>query len=96
MRAMGKHTPGPWRACTWDPMERAHVHADDPQESGCTARFDLPRNAADARLMAAAPELLEALEEMAAAHQRVDPHHEDTCSNCIRARAAIAKAEGRE
>lgn len=36
-------------------------------------------------------EMAWALEEMRAAHQRMDPHPEDGCSNCVLARAALAK-----
>lgn len=44
-------TPGPWRACAWDPMERPHVHADTPGQTRCSPP-DLPLNAADANLIA--------------------------------------------
>lgn len=49
-----KATPAPWRACVWDPMERPHVHKDDPNDRGCTPRRDLPASKDDARFMAAA------------------------------------------
>jgi hypothetical protein len=102
------HTPGPWRACVWDPMERPHVHADLPGERVCNFRRDLPLTAADAHLIAAAPDLLAALRRLVAVTEqyhsedpdcsvchgwRPDEHAED-CDLTI-ARAAIAKAEGR-
>ena len=48
---MSKHTPGPWSV---HPMARTAVHQP---ELGCW----IPQSEADARLIAAAPELLEAL-----------------------------------
>lgn len=47
-----------------------------------------------ARLIDAAPELYDAVWELLGAHRRVDEHAEASCSNCLRARAAIAKARG--
>lgn len=44
---------------------------------------------ANARLRRIIMELREALQEMTAAHQREDPHHEDMCSNCLRAQRAL-------
>lgn len=45
-------TPGPWRACTWDPMERPHVTVVAPDEAICHGRLDLPRTPEDARFIA--------------------------------------------
>ena len=72
-----KHTPGPWRI-EW---EMAHgglsvvatIHFHDDTE-------------ANARLVAAAPELLEALQEIV----RNDPYRQSSAG--VIARAAIAKA----
>lgn len=89
---MSKHTPGPWRLqprrdvtdeyqCFLEPMG---MHIPDVISE------------ADASLIAAAPELLAALTQIAAM-----PHSNPTgdtlhgpCPKCI-AEAAIAKAEGR-
>lgn len=86
---MSKHTPGPWTT------------AEEP--TYCAIRTDgrviadmrlvgLHYNKADARLIAAAPELLEALKDML-------DGHEDACTGygegaADKARAAIAKATG--
>ncbi len=43
------------------------------------------------RLRAEKAELAEALREMTADHQRIEPHHEDMCHICRRAQAALAK-----
>ena len=86
---MSKHTPGPWE---WNKYG-ALLHEDEIVlgiDGGCR-RCDYP-NEANARLIAAAPDLLEALTLL-----------ESTCgegwlemNNPIRvlARAAIAKAKG--
>ena len=44
-------TPGPWRACAWDPMERPHVHKDKAHETSCRPP-DLPLTEEDAELIA--------------------------------------------
>lgn len=65
---LNKATPAPWRACTWDPMERPHVHKDDPAEHACSPRGDVPRTTVDAALIAAlrneAPGLLDRVEAL--------------------------------
>lgn len=79
---MNKYTPGPWRA------EHASIWADNNLIAECTLPGGSAQEAlANARLMAVAPELLEALEELL-----MDDLCE--CSYCQRGRAAIAKAKG--
>jgi hypothetical protein len=90
---MSKHTPGPWEALTADqdgivivsgPFSVCTVNANEPQEAECLG---------NARLIAAAPELLAALERLLAwADQAVSPssrlpYYAATC-------AVIAKAKG--
>jgi len=89
------HTPGPWRAST----QRYAVVADHPvPEIGGSDAIDYygghligesiaPQNIG---LIAAAPELLEALKETLAIAKR-----DEFGDYVIRAEAAIAKAEGR-
>ena len=72
---MSKHTPGPWQ------VVGSNVY-------GNNLRALLPMNAADARLIAAAPDLLEALEDLLG-WQTLAPDDVVTA-----ARAAIAKARG--
>ena len=48
-------TPGEWRACAWDPMERPHVTQGVPARGCCRGAYDLPRSQADAAFIAAAP-----------------------------------------
>jgi hypothetical protein len=86
---MSTHTPGPWRtrnvddhmyldADTWDAFARVVVVVDDEPD---------PEGEANARLIAAAPEMLEALKEA------VDDLRGPAETKAL---AAIAKAEGRE
>jgi len=92
-----QHTPGPWRLSSGDeteifsgakPVARAHC--------GGLTSVKLPEAEANARLIAAAPELLAALEEMYALyadHAQYDEEgHETAAINS--ARAAIARATG--
>ena len=93
---MSKHTPGPWTANkpTRD-NGRAEIHA------GCmlvAQAFNWMLDAegdeqcwADARLIAAAPDLLAALKELMVAADRVSA---EPVTWLGKARAAIAKAEG--
>jgi len=59
-RLLKEATPGPWRACAWDPMERPHVHYDKPGERVCRPP-DVPLTSADAHLIVAARDALPAL-----------------------------------
>jgi hypothetical protein len=95
---MSKHTPGPWLAvgaqveieddsvpdiCTCDPQVMRQSHLDWH-----------PRTVeANARLIAAAPDLLEALEGTAALLEALG-YAADTSLTVGAARAAIAKAKG--
>jgi hypothetical protein len=82
-------------------MQRPHVYKDDPSKhSYCHASGDLPITAADAHLIAAAPEMLEALQHMAVTFQkqamsvRIDEQRSLWQALEVQARAAIAKATG--
>ena len=92
---MSNHTPGPWKVegtprRGWDIFSSA---------KGCYVAFDEPlREGAislegDARLIAAAPELLEALQE-ALDNWDFDEPHPVWVEWAGAARAAIAKAKG--
>ena len=79
------HTPGPWE---FDPIDRVVVKGGS--EIAYMARS---ANGADVRLIAAAPELLTALETL----ERLAglPSMQDDPAR-VKARAAIAKARGQE
>lgn len=89
MRAT-QHTPGPWHVDNYEPAFASHktyIYSGTPGTSR-TAVASIMRHAeseANARLIAAAPELLAALMLIT---------HNDTCNcdTCGIARAAIAKA----
>ena len=112
---MSKHTPGPWSVGEvshkkqrvdidsrsydefmdnqrWTGLARTYGCEDYP-EKGSEAMM------ANARLIAAAPELLEALRGMLALDEE---HHQrghcddDVCAEVRKARAAIAKAKGEQ
>lgn len=87
------HTPGPWRVA-----DRFNVWTSD--SVGCeVARVEvesldddnLGQAEADARLIAAAPDLLAACEELLIYLGDWDDPENETC---VAARAAIAKAKG--
>lgn len=86
---MSKHTPGPWR------IEEGVHYACIRTNSGVIAdmRFvgGAVRNMADARLIAAAPDLLEALTSLERISGIAAPHDDPAR---VTARAAIAKALG--
>lgn len=86
---------GPWYSGWVQPSDESPKHyfvADD-----CTADSEarLPKTEEDARLMAAAPDLLEALKECEAVLSRVDTlrHVSPEFPALDKARAAISKAE---
>lgn len=84
-----KHTPGPWKVA--GPIGAAIWITDESSNNQIAAVYGKSQTAgadANARLIAAAPELLEALKEVVVISDR-----EHTA--WIKARAAIAKAEGR-
>jgi hypothetical protein len=95
-----KHTPGPWvigkniQFPMSGPVVRA---ADDVQTIVAHVQYDR-----DARLIAAAPELLAALKDILTGLEHAgcsSPHCSGTCHYCAtrrRARAAIKKATGEE
>jgi len=104
-----QHTPGPWRveSINYDGDGGILVRCNrNNSRNHCIANVWGAKNARDpdaegqanARLISAAPELLEALEELRSAVIDLDQDEECSvthCENLIRkARAAIAKAKG--
>lgn len=89
-----KHTPGPWTA------EEFNIYAGE-YIAGTSDRFTTVETAhANARLIAAAPDLLEAARWLLGAVVELDPEPDDVSGELsvglVAARAAISKAEGRE
>ena len=112
-----KYTPGPWQVEGYDPAHKesngvqvvvvfSQTHEVARCRYNCCAGLPLERADANARLIAAAPELVEALgelctdlaeshaEELDAAHYGDDPDSCLYCRHLAAARAAIAKATG--
>lgn len=98
---MSMHTLGPWITDDADKHDIARYVMSDLRPFPHTiARLELGRHRAEraeqeanARLMAAAPELLEALEEMLSAWDEGPAYG---AASADKARAAIAKATGGE
>lgn len=89
-----KHTPGPWVV---DPAVRQGFTVYAPKEGFIVGtqdeegRYGAIESEANARLIAAAPDLLEALKELVAAADGVNA---GPLTWLAKARAAIAKATG--
>ena len=90
---MSQHTPGPWTSETVvyvTPHLAPHIRAgeglggDDIEED------------ANARLIAAGPELYEAVRDLLSICECVEEIDERVDKRMIRARAALAKVEGKE
>jgi hypothetical protein len=104
---MSKHTPGPWTTkpgtfwiCTvGNNFDDPGVWSAYPVKDG--EKYPFGDKAADARLISAAPEMLEALQYYAQTfcehgldnYEGCGKLSDDDCSGC-RARAAIKKATG--
>lgn len=101
-----KHTPGPWDYFVGNANGRGLIRVETAA-SAATAGVHVASLArggnseANARLIAAAPELLEALENMVGTGAQFEDYCDDSehdaesrCVFCI-ARAAIAKVEGK-
>ena len=94
---MSGHTPGPWKLKLGKGIQYTYLVADKKgQDIANWAHYPNATKAqtkANARLIAAAPELLDALREAYAAMEPM--HHEPVVSEALdAARAAIAKATG--
>ena len=91
---MSKHTPGPWQ--TSIDGERVLDNTESFVANCKPTDSAFPMNKANARLIAAAPELLAALKVLtldAAVKSWLEAHDPKAIEQ---ARAAIARAEGRE
>lgn len=85
-----KHTPGKWHIDTADSTLICGADGYQTCSTGYSHRPD-DEAEANARLIAAAPELLECLQETLSLVERLAPYVTDTIKN---SRAAIAKATG--
>lgn len=91
---MAEHTPGPWEAIE----DTVRARGSQRAIADCGTWHVGTQDKANARLIAAAPDLLDALK---AAVEWIDPdepdlvNREECAADLEKARAAIAKAEGR-
>ena len=102
-----KHTPGPWMVDAmgnvWASNTKVCDMAERPIQDSAYRAKELGEHEANARLIAAAPDLLEALKDMtppmpppdAKCHFGLVPQSECAyCKRIAKAHAAIAKATG--
>lgn len=90
-----KHTPGPWKAQTHISLDRMEIRdANGRRIAECAMDFPMSAKTHDANasLIAAAPELLEALQEIVTAADGEGWSQLD--ASFTKARAAISKASG--
>ena len=92
----GGHTPGPWTADARGLIWRVELKIADTCPRGLAHVAPKSERPANARLIAAAPDLLAALTDLLAlAEHELDPRRERLfAGQMVRARAAIAKARG--
>jgi hypothetical protein len=98
---MAKHTPRPWRTSTWIPERVTASPLGVCRASEDIALFDNhyispEENQANARLGAAAPDLLAACEFALSVQLEQRAVDQSEKMNVKRLRAAIAKAKGEE
>jgi len=101
---MTAHTPGPWQAATIEGDDYAFVEpadnsTDNDNANYVIARCSGPDRINNAILIAAAPDLLKLVKDIANLDHYCLAHGDKTLINDLRAwkmeaRAAIAKAEG--
>jgi len=97
---MGAHTPGPWRIA--DDIHPSFLKVDGPSFklnvvmwAAHLGESDYQSRLADLRLIAAAPDLLEALEDLIRNHKE-NKGEGLGIGPLIKAKAAIAKAKGEQ
>jgi len=94
---MSGHTPGPWRVENGRTVWGGHGFFQKLAElEGCNEQSNLDTSLADLHLIAAAPELLDALCDLVRHDRAADERdHLPACMERQRAEDIIAKAEGR-
>ena len=91
-----KHTPGPWKMCSMG--DSVYIKKGKRQLPPLSFDLSFFEREANARLIAAAPEMLEVLEEMARL-PIAGPYPDGPCldqADMDIVKAAIAKATGKE
>lgn len=92
---MSKHTPGPWVVSRRDParfqvatVELFGIYSRHPESGGA----EVGEPEADARLIAAAPQLLEALEDLLGQVKAFCEQYGEADFETAKSSAAVAKA----
>jgi len=98
-RAKDNWTPGPWGIPSDRPVTSGYIKAVKSEDLICIVQRDLNykgEQAANARLIAASPDLLAALENLTFYVQQDGVDWPTLKRAVVQARAAIAKAEGKK
>lgn len=93
MNETRQFTPGPWNSTRLGRFATIAAEAGGHHICSCDAAYSGARNASNARLIAAAPDLLAALESAVEA-EKWNGSRSEFPAWAIRARAAIARAKG--
>ena len=96
---MSEHTPGPWRTYNMSKnkiLKQWHIQRDDCKHDIALVSLDVAADEREsvANLIAAAPELLEALKQFVDYYESMQGHKDNSVIR--NGKAAINKAEGRE
>ena len=96
---MNKHTPGPWRTYNMSKnkiLKQWHIQRDDCKHDIALVSLDVAADEREsvANLIAAAPELLEALKQFVDYYESMQGHKDNSVIR--NGKAAINKAEGRD
>lgn len=86
------HTPGPWTVLPGNKPGTYVIGNLYRQEDGSIPSIGVREKFANARLIAAAPELLDAAKLALTESERADTHFKNTSPATIALRAAIARA----
>jgi len=99
MNTQAKHTPRPWRTYNMSKnkiLKQWHIQRDDCKHDIALVSLDVAADEREsvANLIAAAPELLEALKQFVDYYESMQGHKDNSVIR--NGKAAINKAEGRE
>jgi len=99
MNTQAKHTPRPWRTYNMSKnkiLKQWHIQRDDCKHDIALVSLDVAADEREsvANLIAAAPELLEALKQFVDYYESMQGHKDNSVIR--NGKAAINKAEGRD
>lgn len=91
---MSKHTPGPWERSEFAGQWNVWPTKKHRKSNGAAVAYDMTPE--DARLIAAAPDMLEALIALSEQFEAAWSKQGISCPDVTKARAAIAAATGEQ